>query len=86
MGIAAKREGWDIGEMTAEVDKKMTVKGPREIESISIQLLMPSDLSIEKLKILQKATEDCPVTRSLKGALKITVNWITNKRRYQNAS
>ena len=82
MGIAAKRAGWDIGEITAEVNKKMTLKGPRAIESISIQLFMPIDLSIERLKVLQKATEDCPVIRSLKSSLKITVHWITNKRRY----
>ena len=82
MGIAAKREGWDIGKITAEVNKKMTLKGPREIESISIQLFMPIDLSIERLKVLQEATKDCPVIRSLKSSLKVTVQWITNKRRY----
>ena len=82
MGIAAKREGWDIGEITAEVNKKMTLKGPREIESISIQLFIPIDLSIERLKVLQKATEDCPAIRNQKSPLKITVHWITNKRRY----
>ena len=82
MGIAAKREGWEVGEITAEIDKTMAQKGPREIKSISIKLFMPIDLSIEKLRVLQKATEDCPVIRSLKSSLKITVHWITNKRRY----
>ena len=86
MGIATKREGWEIGGITAEIDKKMTLKGPREIKSISIKLFMPIDLSIEKLRVLQMATEDCPVIRSLKGSLKITVKWTTNKRRYQNVS
>ena len=86
MGIAAKREGWEIGGITAEIDKKMTLKGPREIKSIAIKLFMPIDLSIEKLRVLQIATEDCPVIRSLKSSLKVTVKWTTNKRKYQNVS
>ena len=86
MGITAKRKGWEIGEITAEINKKMTIKGPREIESISIQLLMPIDLSKEKLKVLQKATKDCPVIRSLKSSLNINVNWITKNKSHQNGS
>jgi len=86
MGITAKRSGWELGELIAEIDKKMSVKGPREIDSISIKLFMPNDLSVEKLKVLRKATDDCPVIRSLKVSLKITVNWITNQRRYLNES
>ena len=82
MGITAKQKGWEIGEITAEVNKKMTVKGAREIESITIQIFMPINLSIEQFQILQKSTEDCPVTRSLKSSIKIRVNWITKKRRY----
>ena len=82
MGIAAKSEGWEIGEITAEIDKEMTQKGAREIESISIELFMPLDLSIEKLKVLQMATEECPVIRSLKSSLKVIVTWNTNKKRY----
>ena len=86
MGITAERNGWELGELIAEIDKKMSVKGPREIESISIKLFMPNDLSVEKLKVLRKAIDDCPVIRSLKVSLKITVNWITNKRRCLNVS
>jgi len=77
MGITAKRKGWEIGEIAAEIDKKMTVGEPREIECIYIHIFMPSGLSIEKLKVLQRSTEDFPIIRGLKSSLKIKANWTT---------
>ncbi len=48
----------------------MIGKGTREIKSISIKLFMPIDLSIERLRVLQMATENCPIIRSLKKLIK----------------
>ena len=82
MAITAKRNDWELGETSAEVFKTMTTKGARAIESISVHIFMPIDLSQERLKVLQKATEDCPVMRSIKSSIKININWNTTKRRY----
>ena len=80
MGITAKQKGWELGEITVEVDKTMTCKGPRKIESIELQIAMPSELTHEQLKVLQEATKDCPVLRNLEGSIEIIVNWRSAKR------
>ena len=71
MGITAKEQGWNLNEITVEVDKTMTAQGPRKIESLSFQIEMPSDLKAEQLKVLQKAAMDCPVLRNLNDSIKI---------------
>ncbi len=80
MGITAKEEGWKLDEITVEIDKKMTTQDPRMIESLLLQIYMPPDLGIDQLKVLQKATKDCPVMRNLNDSLKIKVNWNQSKK------
>ena len=81
IGITAKRKGWKLGEMSVEVTKTMTSEGPRKIKAIELQIAMPSDLSPKQLKVLQGATEDCPVLRNLEGSMEIIVNWESAERR-----
>ena len=38
MGITAKRRGWNLGEVKADVEKIMTVEGPRRIEPLRLIL------------------------------------------------
>ncbi len=75
MGITAKEEGWKLEEITIAIDKKMTTQGARKIESLSLQIEMPVDLKEDQLKVLQKATRDCPVLRSLNDSIHIKVKW-----------
>ena len=85
MGITAKEKRWELGQISIEIDKKMTTQAPRKIESLSLQIQIPSDLKPDQLKVLQKATKDCPVLRNLNDSLKIKVNWSqvkTSKRDY----
>ena len=44
---------------------------------------MPNNLTSEQLKVLQKATEDCPVLQNLKDSIKITVKWKTLRKNAQ---
>ena len=75
MGITAKEKGWKLDEITVAIDKKMTTQGPRKIESLSLQIEMPADLKEDQLKVLQKATRDCPVLRNLNDSIQIKVKW-----------
>tara|TARA_B100000700_G_C14538793_1_gene621007 strand:+ start:316 stop:624 length:309 start_codon:yes stop_codon:yes gene_type:complete len=53
MGIEAKRIGWELGEVTIDVYKIMTSKGPRKIKSLCLEIFMQSDINHQKLKVLQ---------------------------------
>ncbi len=75
MGIAAKEKGWELGEITVEIEKQMTTRGPRKIESLLLQIEMPNNLEPDQLKVLQKATKDCPVLRNLDDSIRINVQW-----------
>ena len=85
MGITAKKQGWYLGQVIAEVEKTMALSGLRRIDSIFLRIYMPIDLANGQLFVLQKAVEDCPVMRSLKKSLKIKIKWITHLRRCKNA-
>ncbi len=75
MGIAAKEQGWKLNGMRVEIDKKMTTRGARKIESLSLQIEMPADIKPDQLKALKKATKDCPVLRNLNDSIQIKVKW-----------
>ena len=79
MGITAKEKSWELGEITVEIEKKMTTHGPRKIESLLLRIEMPSDLEPDQLKVLQKATKDCPVLRNLDDSIRINVQWNQSK-------
>ncbi len=81
MGIAAKEQGWKLDEITVEIDKQMTTQGPRKIESLSLQIEMPPYLKADQLKLLKKATKDCPVLRSLNDSIKIKAKWNQSKKK-----
>ncbi len=80
MGIKAKQQGWKLGEINIEVNKIMTKSKPRKIESISLHIKMPPGLRSHQLRVLQKATEDCPVLHNLKDSIKIKIIWVSKKK------
>ena len=80
MGITAKEKGWKLDEITVAIDKKMTTYGPRKIRSLTLQIDMPTNLGADQLKVLQKATKDCPVLRNLNDSIKIKVKWNQSKK------
>ena len=75
MGITAKRRGWNLGEVKADVEKIMTVEGPRRIEALEVNLTMTDGLTDDQLCLLRKVVNTCPVKRNLEPSININLLW-----------
>ena len=75
MGMTAKRRGWSLGEVKADVEKSMTVEGPRRIETQEVNLTMPDGLNDDQLCLLRKVVDTCPVKRNLEPSININLIW-----------
>ncbi len=66
MGIAAERQGIDLGGARFEIQKEMSANPPRRIGRLSVVFHLPGkNLTDEQKQRLQLAAEACPVSRSL---------------------
>jgi len=65
MGIAARRQGVDLGETTVKVLKEMTAQPPRRIAKLTVVFTVPLSASHEKRAMLESAARSCPVHLSL---------------------
>ena len=74
-GITAKRRGWNLGEVKADVEKIMTVEGPRRIEALEVNLTMTDGLTDDQLCLLRKVVNTCPVKRNLEPSININLLW-----------
>ena len=75
MGITAKRRGWNLGEVQADVEKIMTLEGPRRIDALEVYLTMPDGLTDDQLSLLRKVVDTCPVKRNLEPSININLFW-----------
>ncbi|WP_392350570.1 OsmC family protein [Parasynechococcus sp.] len=75
MGITARRRGWDLGDAKANVEKVMTTHPPRRIETLRVDITLPTNLTKEQRKLLQRVAQDCPVKRNLDSTINIELNW-----------
>ena len=75
MAIEAKRRGWKLGNIKIDVYKTMTSEEPRKIQTLVLEIFMPSDLDSQKYKILQNTAEDCPVKLNLECSIDIKLKW-----------
>jgi putative redox protein len=75
MGIVAERHGWDLKGCEARVDKTMTSEAPRRIAKLTVWVKLPAHLSDQQRTVLQSAGEQCPVKRSLEGAVAMEMVW-----------
>jgi uncharacterized OsmC-like protein len=75
MGIVAKRDGINIEDATAEVEKIMS-KSPRRIGEIKVRLIFKSPLSDLEREKLERAARTCPVSGSLHDELKETIEFV----------
>ena len=64
MGIVARRDGIKLEGATFRGEKHMS-ENPRRIGKIILEFNMPSDLTDEQKKKLEKAAHTCPVHHSL---------------------
>lgn len=76
MGIASKKLGIELKGMTAEVEKEMSVAGPRRIGKVIVRIRsshLPNPQAREKL---EKAALECPVKHSLHPDIKVEVDFV----------
>ncbi len=65
MGIAARKQGVDLGDTQVKVLKEMTPKPPRRIAKLTVVFTIPLQASHEKRAMLEEAARSCPVHLSL---------------------
>jgi putative redox protein len=65
MGIMARTLNISIVGTTATVGKEMTITGPRRIQSLSVKIHVPHNLSLENKEKMERAAYTCPVHKSL---------------------
>ena len=79
MAIKARSNGWELDNLTLEIEKIMTKNNERKIEKLIIDIYIPEGLPKERLNFIQNASKDCPVTRNLSRSLDVQINWHTQK-------
>ena len=80
MAIKARQKGWELGNITLDIEKIMTKNKERKIEKLIIDIYIPEDLPKEKLKFIQYASKECPVTRNLSKCIDLQINWHNQKK------
>ena len=65
MGIAARKQGIELGETTVKVFKEMTAQPPRRIAKVTVVFTIPLPASHQKRAMLEEAARNCPVHLSL---------------------
>jgi len=75
MGIVAERHGWDLKGTEARVEKTMSSEAPRRIAQLTVWVSLPAHLDAQQRAVLQRAGEQCPVKRSLEGAISMELHW-----------
>jgi putative redox protein len=65
MGILARTLEIDLTGATATVEKEMSSRAPRKIQSLTVRIHVPHPLSIENQQKLERAAHACPVHKSL---------------------
>lgn len=65
MGIVARTLEVDLTGATATVQKEMTSEGPRRIQSLTVRIHVPAEVSDAHRERLERAARACPVHKSL---------------------
>jgi putative redox protein len=77
MAIIARKNGLELGPMSAQVEKHMSTTAPRRISRIVIALTVPVSASHPLRETLEKAAHHCPVHLSLHPEVEqaLTLSW-----------
>lgn len=81
MGIAARKNGWNIDGVSLRVQKIMTQQPPRRVERLVVGFTVPDGvrdgLDAGAKQALEHAARNCPVALSLSNAVAIdlTLGW-----------
>ncbi len=78
MAIVAKRKGYDLPAVTADVEKHMTATPPRRIAKIVVRLSIPLPADHPDRPVLEAAAHACPVHQSLHPDVEkdVTFAWV----------
>ena len=79
MAIKARTKGWELENISLDIEKIMSKNKERKIEHLIIDIFISEDLPKEKLDFIQNASNDCPVTRNLSDSLNLKINWHKQK-------
>ena len=79
MAIKARSNGWELENISLDIQKIMTKNKERKIEQLIIDIYIPNGLPKEKLNFIKNASKDCPVTRNLSDSLVLQINWHNQK-------
>ena len=79
MAIKARSNGWELENISLDIQKIMTKNKERKIEQLIIDIYIPEDLPKETLNFLKNASKDCPVTRNLSDSLVLQIKWHNQK-------
>ena len=79
MAIKARSNGWELENISLDIEKIMTKNKERKIEKLIIDIYIPEDLPKEKLYFIQNSSKECPVTRNLSDSLFLQINWHNKK-------
>ena len=75
MAIKAKSRGFDLKDIYLNIEKLMTQNSERKIKELIIDIFIPDTPPIGNINFLNKASEDCPVTRNLSQGIDIKFLW-----------
>jgi putative redox protein len=76
MAINAQRLSIDLTGASARVQKEMTAQPTRRIGQLTVEITVPTDLSVEDQRRMKAAAMACPVHRSLHPDVKIPVTFL----------
>ena len=79
MAIKARSNGWELENISLDIEKIMSKNKERKIEKLIIDIYTPEDLPKEKINFIKNASKDCPVTRNLSDLLVIQIKWHNKK-------
>src|SRR5689334_19857350 len=75
MGIAARRNGWDIAGLELRVEKLMTQQPPRRIDRLPVSIHVPQQVAAALQETakreLESVARNCPVALSLRDAIQV---------------
>lgn len=75
MGIKSQENGFSLGQVQSDVNKKMGVN-PRRVRKIQIDLIFPdSNYTDSEKEILKNAALNCPVAKSLNPEIKQEISF-----------
>jgi putative redox protein len=77
MGIAARKHGIDLSGATVNVQKEMIASPVRRVGKLTVNIVIPVDVSPEQRIAMENAAHACPVHRSLHPEIQtpITFEW-----------